>query len=140
MNQEAWAALKIAIRAHADQKRADGKPFIDHPVAVAAAVDKFFARDDLLAAAFLHDVLEDTIWTANDLRESGISAETVRLVQYLTRVDGESYEDYIRRVASSRDASIIKRCDLHHNLVTVDDYRPTLRKRYEAALEVLPTR
>lgn len=64
-------ALRIAVQAHAGQRRkADNRPFIEHPLAVAAILIQHDCDDRTVAAGLLHDVLEDTPWTATDLKRA----------------------------------------------------------------------
>lgn len=72
-----------------------------------------------MAAAILHDVVEDTSITFLDLESWGIPALTRSIVYSLTKKSGESYFDFIFRVVNSRNgyfASIVKRADLWHNM------------------------
>lgn len=132
-------AYQIACEAHRGQCDKNGEPYILHPVAVAENFD-----DEILAAAaLLHDVLEDNQdWTATRLYDRCISPEVVELVQTLTRIPGEEYFAYIRRVKQDPAATRIKIADLQHNL---DPHRlaqlipehPGLSRRYVKALKIL---
>jgi (p)ppGpp synthase/HD superfamily hydrolase len=87
-----------------------------------------------VAAAYLHDVLEDTPTTVADLRAEGVSARTVALVEILTRREGETYAAFIDRVATDPSAARIKRADIGDNL---DGTTDSLRRRYTRALALL---
>jgi len=105
-------AKRIASKAHAGQMRKDGvTPYIAHPETVAAAVP-----DEFKPIAWLHDVLEDTELTDEDLREQGIPDAVIEAVQALTKVDGESYEQYLDRVVANPAAARVKKADIAHNL------------------------
>lgn len=104
-------AEAIARRAHAVQVDKAGAPYIEHPAWVAARME----GGDAKAAAWLHDVLEDTDVTADDLAEAGIPANVVDAVLALTRRPGESYEAYLARVAENPLAVQVKLADLEHN-------------------------
>ena len=67
-------------------------------------------------AAILHDTVEDTNWTLDQLRSQGYPDIVVELVSILTRVDDESYEDYIERIKNHPDAIKIKLADLEDNM------------------------
>lgn len=95
MQKMVKTAERIARRAHAGQVDKAGVPYAHHPAWVAARVE----GDDAKAAAWLHDVLEDTNLTADDLRRAGIPEEVVHTVEVLTHAEGESYQDYLERVA-----------------------------------------
>lgn len=130
-------AYLIACDAHFAQCDKAGQPYILHPLAVADQ----FEDERLAAAALLHDVLEDSLdWTAARLLGHGIPPDIVRLVQTLTRTEGETYFSYISRVKANPDATAIKLADLRHNLRRSDvDGLGSLRKRYEKAIEILET-
>lgn len=70
----------------------------------------------LQTAAVLHDVVEDSPITLDDLRSKGFSEEVVRLVDALSRREGESYEAYIKRLSGTPAAIPIKLADLRHNM------------------------
>ena len=119
-------AYALAEKAHDGQVDKAGQPYLCHPLRVAQS----FKDPKLRAAALLHDVLEDSKMTATSLLDAGIDVEIVKLVQILTRKKGESYDQYIGRIASNAKATIIKLADLDHNMdlgrlpePTKDDYR-----------------
>jgi len=124
-------AYIIALRAHRGQTRWDGSPYIVHPMRVAATVRRDGGTPEEVAAAYLHDVLEDTPTTAADLLAAGITARTVAIVEALTRHEGETYAEFIDRVATDPSAARIKRADLGDNL---DGTTDSLRRRYTRAL------
>ncbi len=104
-------AEKIARKAHKDQIDKAGLPYILHPQTVAASVN-----DPVLkAAAWMHDVIEDTDVTADDLRRAGIQDEIVDLVLTLTRTKPESYQEYLNRIKQNPKAVQVKLADLSHN-------------------------
>lgn len=131
---EQLIAETIARVAHYGQIDKNGEDYIDHPRAVAAAV-----ADEYKAAAWLHDVLEDSVWLDEArLYAAGISAQTVSAVLCLTRDLGESYEDFIDRIATSGNhcAITVKLADLRHNQrPSAPD--PKRETRYRAAEERL---
>lgn len=108
-------AEQIATRAHANQFRRDGvTPYITHPEAV---VKKLAAEsDDVKAAAWLHDVLEDTCLTATTLLDSGIPKQVVDAVVRLTKTSGHSYNFYLEGVRENEIARKVKVADMLHNL------------------------
>lgn len=107
-------AQKLAQEAHAGQTRRDGHtPYISHPAAVAARLAG--EAPEVIATAWLHDVLEDTAATADSLRQAGIPEEVIAAVQTLTK-DGCSYETYLERVRASPVACKVKIADMLHNL------------------------
>jgi len=119
-------ARKIAEKAHKGQFRFDGKtPYITHPIAVA----RYFDDDLRKAVAVLHDVIEDTNITAEDLLAQGIPKRVVELVEILTRRPKENYDVYVNRVIKDPTAMQIKVADMDHNLKTATN--PKTRKKYE---------
>ncbi len=106
--------LEIALKAHKGQKDLDGNPVILHPLTVGLAGK----TPEEQCAGFLHDVVEDTDYTFDDLLEMGVSAEIVEALRLLTHDKNEPYLDYVRRIAESGNelALAVKLNDLHHNL------------------------
>jgi (p)ppGpp synthase/HD superfamily hydrolase len=104
----------FATGAHAGQIDRDGVPHIEHVIEVEAACLEFRDR----AVAFLHDVLEDSDATDDDLRRVGASEAVIADVHTLTRLKSETYEDYIARVVAEGSASArrVKIEDIRHNL------------------------
>lgn len=126
-------ALAFATEAHAGQVRKfTGEDFISHPVAVAAMVE----GEDAKAVALLHDVLEDTKVTSEELYKEDFPTIVIKAVEDLTRSTWFRYEIYIENVSSMSIARPVKIADLKHNLSTL----PTghdLEVRYRTALKVL---
>lgn len=95
-----------------------GLTYVGHLVRVAHRLQGMWQpSDDVLAAALLHDLLEDTKFTVRQLRAEGFSDETIRLVQILTHRESESYEEYINRVCMDKWAARIKYCDIQDNIL-----------------------
>jgi guanosine-3',5'-bis(diphosphate) 3'-pyrophosphohydrolase len=96
------AALGKARAAHEGQVRngSGGMPYIEHPIAVAARLEEHGYGDEVLAAALLHDVVEDSGTTLEELRE-GFGNEVAGLVGALT--DDESIDSYRERKAEHRE-------------------------------------
>lgn len=129
-------AYLIACDAHFGQYDRCGRLYILHPMSVA----EHFNDETLVAAALLHDVLEDNAeWTVARLYGRGMPPEVVRLVCILTRQKGESYFDYIRRVSQDEAATQIKLADLKHNtdVRRLDGLSDSLRARYNKAIKIL---
>ena len=109
-------------KAHAGQTDKSGAPYWHHPVAVMEILQGMHpdATEDELHAALLHDVIEDTKFTAHDLRDLGYSDRTIALVSGLSRPTGDtrpSYMDWIRSIAGTGDRDLIriKLADNMHN-------------------------
>lgn len=130
-------AVKVALAAHTGQTDKGGSPYILHPMAVAFFVSETVRGEenyeDYVTAALLHDVVEDSDYTIQDLADEGFSISVLEALELLTHKDGEDYFDYVRRIKDNEIARIVKRCDLVNNcnldrLKTVTDKD---RKRYE---------
>ena len=96
------AALQKARAAHEGQVRngSGGMPYVEHPITVAARLEELGVRDEVLAAALLHDVVEDSETTLEELREP-FGAEVAGLVGTLT--DDEAIDSYRERKAEHRE-------------------------------------
>lgn len=106
-------AESIARAAHDGQFRRDGlTPYIVHPKAVAERVESPEAK----AAAWLHDVIEDTDWDAPRLVAAGIPETIADAVSALTKSHGVSYEDYLERVSKNVLSREVKIADMLANL------------------------
>ena len=105
--------IVIATNAHAGQFDKGGAPYILHPLRVMS----FLKTDDeeLQCIAVGHDVIEDTKTTYKDLREAGISERVISGIKALTKVPGETLDEYKERVFANVDAMRVKLCDLRHN-------------------------
>jgi len=107
-------AIAIAAEAHAGQKDRAGAPYILHPIRLMIQMDS----EDAMMAAVLHDVVENSVWTLDDLRKEEFSNEVLNAVDSLTHRDkeGEDYWDYIQRAKSDPIAIKVKLADLEDNL------------------------
>ena len=105
-------AIALACRAHRGQLDKHGKPYILHSLRV------MMRQPDVTAqiVAVLHDVIEDTPFTLDDLRAAGFSAEICEAVDCLTRRPGETYPSMISRVAANPLARRVKLADLEDNM------------------------
>ena len=96
-----FAALSFAARAHdGDTRDGDGAPFILHPLEVASLLSSCDCRDEVTAAAILHDTLEDTEATADELRTQ-FGSDVTRLVRCLT--ENDRIADEYERKSALRD-------------------------------------
>lgn len=112
------SAIDFATHAHEGQTRRDGiTPYIVHPVQVMGLVRAGGLPEHLQAVAALHDVLEDTTTSVKDMRDAEIPDFVIETVEKLTKRKEESYQEYIRRVASDEDAAKVKMCDIFSNLM-----------------------
>ena len=105
-------ALEIAVESHKDQKQKDGTPYALHPIRLSMSLQS----EEQKIVALLHDVVEDTDWTFEDLVGEGFSANVIEALRLLTHTDGSPYEDYVERLASNPLAKVVKIADLTDNM------------------------
>ena len=105
-------ALQLAAKSHAGQVDKAGQPYILHPIRVMLAVQGESAR----IAALLHDVVEDTAVTFDDLRAAGFSDEVISAVRALTKFPGEPRLDAAARAALHPIARVVKLADVSDNM------------------------
>lgn len=109
-------AIALATRAHASQLDKAGAPYIGHPQRVARSVAAAGGSETAQVVAYLHDVVEDTAWTFDELRTAGFSNEVVTAIDALTRQEDESYVEFVARAGSNPIARLVKLADLADNL------------------------
>lgn len=139
MDVQLEKCIEFAKKAHFGQKDKGGNDYIDHPMRLMENVE----TTEQKITAILHDVLEDTCYTAGDLKRIlHISDETVEALKLLTRKRGENYMDYIRKLAVNPLAAAVKMADLKDNLnldrlneVTENDLKRC--EKYREALQFL---
>lgn len=105
-------AIRIAVDAHRGQRDRGGAPYILHPLRVMLRVHTDAER----MAAVLHDVVEDSAWTLDDLRARGFAEEVLAAVDALSRREGEDYGAFVERAAAHPVARRVKLADLEDNL------------------------
>ena len=138
-------AIVFAARAHAGQVDKGGDEYILHPLAVMLAVGDAGGSDVQMAAAVLHDVVEDTDRTLTEVY-THFGLEVERLVDGLTRRSEEKYFDYIRRVMRTPDAALVKIQDVLHNLSETRmaglpiESQVSMCQRYNRTLDMLTER
>ncbi len=106
-------AVIIAIEAHAGQLDTNnGRPYIEHPFRVMNAGVTLQEK----IVGVLHDVIEDTTWTLEQLSTEGFSDEIINAVDAMSRRDNESYDNYILRLQENSIAIRVKINDLTDNM------------------------
>jgi (p)ppGpp synthase/HD superfamily hydrolase len=107
-------AIALAAKAHRGQRYAspEGEPYVFHPLRLMLR----FTDPVEQMASVLHDVIEDTDLTIDDLVEAGYTTEVVAVIDCLTHRDDETYDDYIDRVARNDVARRVKIADVNENL------------------------
>ena len=130
--QRMYRAYELAAEAHSQQRRKSGEPYIIHPIAVATIVAKELELgDNPIISAFLHDVVEDTDYTVEDIRER-FGDDVAFLVDTVTKRKKDSYQhskqvDNYRQILESVHydirALLIKLADRLHNMRTLSSMR-----------------
>lgn len=142
-------AAMLAHHAHQvlmdHRRKYDGSPYIGHPMAVAEMVAEFGGTDEMVAAALLHDTLEDTPLDPRLIFNLDNTGEVLDLVIELTDVsrpeDGNRVIrktiDRVHTAKSSKDAQNIKLCDLIHNAQNIQEFDPGFAKVYRDEMRLL---
>jgi len=105
--------LVLATNRHAGQFDKGGNPYILHPLKV-----MYYLKSDdeeLQCIALAHDLVEDTDTTFTELNDMGFTKRIIEGIRALTKMPGESYDEYKLRVKANGDAVKVKMCDLRHN-------------------------
>jgi len=130
-------AATLATKAHDGHKRKDGSPYIAHPIRVAIRCEEKLEK----VVALLHDVVEDTPVTLDDLRDDGFTNEVLDAIDSVTKRHGEKYADFILRSKANKIGRVVKLADIEDNLNDQSALDPEeaefLKNRYEKAQKVL---
>lgn len=131
-------ALEIAFDAHKDQVDKAGLPYIYHPFYLATQMETV----DSIIVALLHDVVEDSHYTFEEIENYGFSPSIISALRLLTHEDSEDYIAYIHRVKENELARIVKLADLKHNsdesrLSHMDDKVRERLNRYVESIKIL---
>ncbi len=131
-------ALQLSFIAHKDQVDKTGLPYIYHPLHLAYQLEDEYE----IVTALLHDVVEDTSYTFEDLKQLGFPNEVIEALHYLTHDPSVSYENYIKKIKQNKLARKVKQEDLKHNsdlsrlnIITIKDIERN--KKYKNALDYL---
>ena len=106
-------AISIAAKAFEGKTDKGGKPYILHCLRVMNSVNQ--KDEDLMIAAILHDIVEDTDYTFSDLTVLGFSDRVIGILHLLTHQKSTPYDEYIKAISVSADATAIKLADLRDN-------------------------
>lgn len=132
-------AFVVANEAHSTQKRSSGEPYITHPVAVASLLADMRLDCETIMAALLHDVIEDTETSQEDLAEQ-FGSTVATLVEGVSKLDklqfnskeeaqAENYRKMIMAMVQDIRVVLIKLADRTHNMRTIEHLRPDKRRR-----------
>ncbi|NMI58321.1 HD domain-containing protein [Streptomyces sp. RLB3-17] len=133
----------LARTAHAAQTDKAGRPYTEHLQAVVDGVRERGGDDEQIAAAWLHDAVEDDVLSEDWLREAALTERTKDIVLALTKREGEPPESYAKRIRTTPGALVVKASDLAHNadparLAVLDEHtRARLTKKYAAMRALL---
>jgi (p)ppGpp synthase/HD superfamily hydrolase len=105
-------AISLAVLAHKGQKDKAGQPYILHPLRMMCRM----RTEKEMIAAVLHDVIEDTHYTLDELRKAGYPLDVIEAVDYLTHREDENYEAFIERIKGNALAVRVKLADLEDNM------------------------
>lgn len=105
-------AIKILYDKHKDQLDKSGMPYVFHPWHVAEQMED----ENTTIVALLHDTIEDTDMTLEDLKKRGFSEEVLEALKLMTHLDGVDYFDYVSQIAENPIATKVKMADLRHNM------------------------
>jgi (p)ppGpp synthase/HD superfamily hydrolase len=105
--------LVLATNKHAGQFDKGGNPYILHPIAVMHLLEA--ADEELQCIALGHDIVEDCGVTWADLLETGFTERIINGIKCMTKVPGETYDEYKDKVKSNPDSIKVKKADLKHN-------------------------
>ena len=132
------AALKLCFEAHKDQTDKSGMPYVFHPFHLAEAMQD----EKTTIVALLHDVIEDTAYTLDDLRGMGFSHDVLAAIALMTHEDGVPYMEYVGRIKENPIARAVKLADLLHNsdlsrLETITPRDEERAEKYKKAIALL---
>ena len=131
-------ALKLCFAAHKDQQDKSGMPYVFHPFHLAEQMQ----TEETTIVALLHDVVEDTDYTLEDLAAMGFDPVVIEALTLLTHDENVPYMEYVRTIKDNPVAKAVKLADLQHNsdlsrLDTVDEKALARREKYLKALALL---
>lgn len=131
-------AMKISFEAHKDQLDKSGLPYVYHPFHVAEQMDDQYA----VCVALLHDVVEDSDVTFDDLRREGFPETVISAIAMMTHDDSVPYLQYVQKLKENPLAKKVKLADLRHNsdLSRLDVVTPTdieRAEKYQKAIALL---
>jgi len=131
-------ALKICFNAHKEQIDKTGVPYVFHPFHLAEQMND----EPSTCVALLHDVIEDTELTFEELEKEGFTEEIINALKLLTHDPIVPYMDYVREIKKNDIAKKVKLADLNHNsdlsrLDDIDEKALARNKKYEQAKQLL---
>ncbi len=133
-------ALKLCFEAHKNQVDKSGIPYVFHPFHLAEQM----TDENTTVVALLHDVVEDTDYTIEDLRNMGFNDAVLEAISLMTHAKDVPYMDYVAEIKKNPIARAVKLADLKHNsdlsrLDTVGEKAIKRVEKYKKAIELLNT-
>ncbi|MDD6479287.1 MAG: HD domain-containing protein [Oscillospiraceae bacterium] len=131
-------ALKLCFDAHKDQTDKSGIPYVFHPFHLAEQME----TEETTIVALLHDVVEDTDYTIENLIDKGFGKEIIDALILLTHDSSVYYMEYVKAIKENPIAKAVKLADLRHNsdlsrLDVVDEKALARREKYLKAIDLL---
>lgn len=131
-------ALRLCFEAHKNQTDKSGLPYVFHPFHVAEQMPD----EETTIVALLHDVIEDTTHTLDDLRAIGFAKEVLDALALMTHDKSVPYMEYVAKLSENEIAHTVKLADLRHNsdltrLDEIDDKARNRIEKYKAAIRLL---
>lgn len=131
-------AMKISFNAHKEQVDKNGIPYIYHPIHLAEQM----SDENTTCVALLHDVVEDTEITFEDLEKEGFTKEIIEALKLMTHDEAVPYLEYVKKIKNNPIATTVKLADLNHNsdltrLDVVDEKAKERVQKYKKAIEIL---
>ncbi len=131
-------AMKLCFAAHKDQVDKSGIPYVFHPFHVAEQM----TNETATVVALLHDVVEDTEYTLDDITAQGFGKEVVEALALMTHDKSVPYLDYVAKIKTNPIAKEVKLADLAHNSDTsrldeIDEKTIERLKKYRKAINLL---
>lgn len=134
-------ALKLCFEAHKDQTDKSGMPYVFHPFHLAEQMKD----EDTTIVALLHDVVEDTDVTIDDLKKMGFNDNVIDAIILMTHQSDVEYMDYIAKIKENPVAKAVKLADLKHNsdvsrLDSVTEWDKKRVSKYKKAIKLLKSK
>lgn len=131
-------AMKLCFQAHKDQTDKSGIPYVFHPIHLAEQMKD----EDTTVVALLHDVVEDTTYTPEDLAAMGFNDRVIAAIRLMTHDENIPYMEYVAKIKENPIAKAVKLADLAHNsdttrLDTVDAKAAARVEKYAKAIRLL---
>ena len=131
-------ALKLCFAAHKDQTDKSGMPYVFHPFHLAEQMPD----ENTTIVALLHDVIEDTPYTLDELRAMGFNEQVLEALALMTHDKQIPYMDYVAKIKGNKIARTVKLADLKHNsdlsrLYNVDEKAMKRIDKYRQAIALL---